>query len=128
MVYIRSSRGWHSVRFVYSRTAQIVRQPENWKSVASIYDSSSCRLTWELDRDNLKVFVYQLPTRMNVDIQRDYWEYCQKTMMSAELHIHQQLMESPVRTLDPYAADYFFVPAYTSCKNLPEPFKGSDTW
>ena len=37
------------------------------------------------------------------------------TLYGAELAIHEALLSSPYRTLDPMAADWFYVPAYTGC-------------
>jgi hypothetical protein len=32
-----------------------------------------------------------------------------------ESHLHELLLQSPHRTLDPAAADFFYVPVYAAC-------------
>lgn len=48
-------------------------------------------------------------------------------MFAAEVFMHRFLLKSPVRTLNPEEADWFFVPVYTTCdltpNGLPLPFK-----
>lgn len=48
-------------------------------------------------------------------------------MFAAEVFMHRFLLKSPVRTLNPEEADWFFVPVYTTCEltpnGLPLPFK-----
>lgn len=74
----------------------------------------------------LKVYVYELPTQYNQEVvEKD--ERCLAHMFAAEIFLHKFLLSSPVRTLDPEEADWFFTPVYTTCdltKNgLPLPFK-----
>ncbi|MCO5593149.1 hypothetical protein L7F22_047155 [Adiantum nelumboides] len=74
----------------------------------------------------LKVYVYELPTRYNKEVvEKD--ERCLAHMFAAEIFLHEFLLSSPVRTLNPEEADWFFTPVYTTCdltKNgLPLPFK-----
>ncbi|XP_073525484.1 uncharacterized protein [Phyllobates terribilis] len=63
---------------------------------------------------NLKIYVYQLPRRYNSD-----WllsdDRCSRHLFSAEVALHRVLLKSPARTLDPFNADFFFVPVYVSC-------------
>ncbi|CAI9781482.1 unnamed protein product [Fraxinus pennsylvanica] len=61
----------------------------------------------------MKVYVYDLPSKYNT-----YWlsnERCSNHLFASEVAIHKVLMTSDVRTLDPWDADFFFVPVYVSC-------------
>eukprot|EP00250_Pteridium_aquilinum_P034354 c7473_g1_i1 orf=269-1519(-) len=74
----------------------------------------------------LKVYVYELPARYNQEVlEKD--GRCLAHMFAAEIFLHSFLLSSPVRTLNPEEADWFFTPVYTTCdltKNgLPLPFK-----
>lgn len=74
----------------------------------------------------LKVFVYELPSKYNKRIlQKD--PRCLNHMFAAEIFMHKFLLSSPVRTLNPEEADWFYTPAYTTChltkSGLPLPFK-----
>ncbi|CAA6675110.1 unnamed protein product [Spirodela intermedia] len=40
---------------------------------------------------------------------------CATHLFAAEVALHETLLRSPVRTLDPHAANFFFVPVYVSC-------------
>ncbi|XP_010243240.1 PREDICTED: probable glucuronoxylan glucuronosyltransferase IRX7 [Nelumbo nucifera] len=63
--------------------------------------------------DNLKVYIYDLPLRYNADWLAN--ERCSNHLFAAEVAIHKALMDSDVRTLNPWEADFFFVPVYVSC-------------
>ncbi|THG19651.1 hypothetical protein TEA_024664 [Camellia sinensis var. sinensis] len=74
----------------------------------------------------LKVFLYELPSKYNKKIlQKD--PRCLTHMFAAEIFMHHFLLSSPVRTLNPEEADWFYTPVYTTCdltpKGLPLPFK-----
>ncbi|KAL0370109.1 UNVERIFIED_CONTAM: putative glucuronoxylan glucuronosyltransferase IRX7 [Sesamum angustifolium] len=61
----------------------------------------------------MKVYVYELPSKYN-----SAWlsnERCSSHLFASEVAIHRGLMRSDVRTLDPWEADFFFVPVYVSC-------------
>jgi hypothetical protein len=76
------------------------------------------------------VYVYELPGRFNTDLMegriktadcmyRDYtpgnatrWLY---SAFGMETALHEILLTSPHRTLDPETADFFFVPVYGGC-------------
>ncbi|CAG7910645.1 unnamed protein product [Brassica rapa] len=63
----------------------------------------------------MKIYVYDLPARFNVD-----WvtasDRCASHLFAAEVAIHRALLsDSSVRTSDPEEADFFFVPVYVSC-------------
>ncbi|XP_058082695.1 probable glucuronoxylan glucuronosyltransferase IRX7 [Magnolia sinica] len=62
---------------------------------------------------DLKVYVYDLPSEYNRDWLSN--ERCSSHLFAAEVAIHEALMESEFRTLDPWEADFFFVPVYVSC-------------
>ncbi|KAJ4953343.1 hypothetical protein NE237_030175 [Protea cynaroides] len=62
----------------------------------------------------LKVYVYDLPSKYNEDfVQKD--PRCLTHMFAAEIYMHQFLLTSPVRTLNPEEADWFYTPVYTTC-------------
>ncbi|KAL8029730.1 hypothetical protein ABFX02_14G243500 [Erythranthe guttata] len=63
----------------------------------------------------MKVYVYELPSKYNAD-----WllksQRCGSHLFASEVAIHRALLRSDaVRTLDPWLADFFFVPVYVSC-------------
>ncbi|XP_052180199.1 probable glucuronoxylan glucuronosyltransferase IRX7 [Diospyros lotus] len=66
----------------------------------------------ELLKD-LKVYVYDLPAKYNAEWLSN--ERCSNHLFASEVAIHKALMGSEVRTLDPWQADFFFVPVYVSC-------------
>ncbi|KAK2971387.1 hypothetical protein RJ640_015254 [Escallonia rubra] len=65
------------------------------------------------DLKNLKVYVYELPSRYNSDWLAN--ERCSSHLFASEVAIHKAMLNSDVRTLDPWQADFFFVPVYVSC-------------
>ncbi|KHG17070.1 putative beta-1,4-xylosyltransferase IRX10 -like protein [Gossypium arboreum] len=74
----------------------------------------------------LKVYVYELPSKYNKKIlQKD--PRCLSHMFAAEIFMHRFLLSSPVRTLNPEEADWFYTPIYATCDltptGLPLPFK-----
>ncbi|XP_031097527.1 probable beta-1,4-xylosyltransferase IRX10 [Ipomoea triloba] len=74
----------------------------------------------------LKVFVYELPSKYNKKLlQKD--PRCLSHMFAAEIYMHRFLLSSPVRTLNPEEADWFYTPVYPTCdltpNGLPLPFK-----
>ncbi|KAJ6748304.1 BETA-14-XYLOSYLTRANSFERASE IRX10L-RELATED [Salix purpurea] len=74
----------------------------------------------------LKVFVYELPSKYNKKILKKD-PRCLNHMFAAEIFMHRFLLSSPVRTLNPDEADWFYTPVYTTCdlttNGLPLPFK-----
>ncbi|CAM6100559.1 unnamed protein product [Calypogeia fissa] len=66
----------------------------------------------------LRIFVYDLPPEYNTDWLND--TRCSSHLFAAEVALHQILLESPLRTTDPDAADFFFVPVYVSCNFSPK--------
>ena len=72
----------------------------------------------------MKVYVYDLPPSFNEDWLNTFNEdghgghdhgRCSNHLFAAEVAIHKRLLSSPVRTLKPWEADFFFVPVYVSC-------------
>lgn len=63
---------------------------------------------------SIKIYVYDLPPHYNSD-----WllanSRCGSHLFAAEVAVHQALLSSHLRTLDPHRADFFFVPVYVSC-------------
>jgi hypothetical protein len=81
---------------------------------AAILRPPILRVTWEPDPTGLRIFVYQLPAPMNLDLLASE-PRCRDHMFAAEVYIHEQLLRSPERTFDPDLADYFYVPVYMMC-------------
>ncbi|KAJ0046130.1 hypothetical protein Pint_05403 [Pistacia integerrima] len=74
----------------------------------------------------LKVYIYELPSKYNKKLlQKD--PRCLTHMFAAEIFMHRFLLSSPVRTLNPEEADWFYTPIYPTCDltptGLPLPFK-----
>jgi putative beta-1,4-xylosyltransferase IRX10 len=69
----------------------------------------------------LKVFVYEMPRKYNRML-LDKDSRCLHHMFAAEIFMHQFLLSSAVRTLDPEEADWFYTPAYTTCDLTPQGF------
>ncbi|KAL8167883.1 hypothetical protein V2J09_009382 [Rumex salicifolius] len=64
--------------------------------------------------NGFKIYVYQLPPRYNAEwLQTD--GRCSRHLFAAEVAIHRALLGGTARTLDPFDADFFFVPVYVSC-------------
>ncbi|TVU34614.1 hypothetical protein EJB05_16451 [Eragrostis curvula] len=69
----------------------------------------------------LKVFVYEMPRKYNQNLlAKD--SRCLTHMFAAEIFMHQFLLSSAVRTLDPEEADWFYTPVYTTCDLTPQGF------
>ncbi|XP_023738104.1 probable glucuronoxylan glucuronosyltransferase F8H [Lactuca sativa] len=81
-----------------SKTAEVLRQNQDFMK-------------------DLKVYVYELPSKYNVDWLSN--ERCSNHLFASEVAIHKALMNSEVRTFDPSEADFFFVPVYVSCNFSP---------
>ncbi|XP_057800781.1 probable glucuronoxylan glucuronosyltransferase IRX7 isoform X2 [Salvia miltiorrhiza] len=63
--------------------------------------------------NGMKIYVYDLPAKFNGEWLAN--ERCSRHLFAAEVAIHRALMNSEVRTFDPWQADFFFVPVYVSC-------------
>ncbi|XP_068640658.1 probable glucuronoxylan glucuronosyltransferase IRX7 [Aristolochia californica] len=67
-----------------------------------------------LSMRHLKIYVYDLPARYNEDWLSN--PRCSNHLFAAEVAIHRALLGSDrFRTLNPWEADFFFVPVYVSC-------------
>ena len=74
-------------------------------------------------RNDLRIYVYDIPELFNkkqLELNRKKPPKirdpnCTKNFYSAEYSFHQFLLKSPVRTMDPWLADFFYVPSYSSC-------------
>ncbi|XP_016187500.1 probable glucuronoxylan glucuronosyltransferase IRX7 [Arachis ipaensis] len=71
------------------------------------------RTLFETPWSNLRMFVYDLPSKFNTDWLTN--QRCSTHLFASEVAIHRALLTSHVRTFDPYDADFFFVPVYVSC-------------
>eukprot|EP00940_MAST-03C_sp_MAST-3C-sp2_P001660 g1660.t1 len=74
------------------------------------------------DDRQLRIYVYDLPSpftdgavQANAQCSPNAPKIDWQTKYSTEVYIHQRLLKSPLRTLDPEEADLFYVPVYTSC-------------
>ncbi len=69
----------------------------------------------------LRIFVYDLPNEFNVDLSRKHpdcrWDsaYTWETKYTLEVYLHEMLLKSSLRTLDPKDADLFYMPVYVGC-------------
>ena len=76
-----------------------------------------------MELGNLKIYIYELPPIYNeIQLQINaahppkIWDpNCTANFYSAEISLHRFLLKSTYRTLDPWEADFFYVPAYTCC-------------
>lgn len=62
---------------------------------------------------DLKVYVYDLPSKYNEDWLSN--PRCSSHLFAAEVAVHRAVMGSEFRTTDPLQTDFFFVPVYVSC-------------
>ncbi|KAL2635574.1 hypothetical protein R1flu_007053 [Riccia fluitans] len=67
---------------------------------------------------DIKIYVYELPSIFNSDWLAD--SRCSSHLFAAEVVLHRVLLESPIRTINPDEADFFFVPIYVSCNFSPK--------
>ena len=122
----------YRVRVVYMKRSTLRKhhlRDENIKVARNILKSFSetrLKLQYESNPQQVKIYVYDLPRKYNEDIVR-LNEKCEKHMFAAEVHIHRQLLESKSRTKNPYGADLYYIPAYSSCKFLKRAF-GVNPW
>uniref|UniRef100_A0A1J3GY65 Putative glucuronoxylan glucuronosyltransferase F8H n=1 Tax=Noccaea caerulescens TaxID=107243 RepID=A0A1J3GY65_NOCCA len=105
-----------------SSTSVTTRLLSNHKTSSSLpsralIESSAISTTSIGIFSGMKIYVYDLPARFNVD-----WvtqsDRCSSHLFASEVAIHRALLSdssSFVRTLDPEEADFFFVPVYVSC-------------
>ena len=117
---------WQNVR---GETKERVADDSEWFRVAQGLAGARVRLAWEPDPLGLKIFVYDLPGHFNKEIVAGNPK-CKTHMFAAELRVHEALEADPygVTTKDPDAADYFYLPVYSSCKYMPPPYFGVNPW
>ena len=53
-----------------------------------------------------KIYIYDLPKEFHSDLKRDQ-KRCVSDQYGTEIRIHEELLKSPLRTLDPDEADFF---------------------
>ncbi|KAF3554605.1 hypothetical protein F2Q69_00012256 [Brassica cretica] len=101
--------------------------PAHWFFVGQSKAKSACAFLQELNDsvkaklsrlnvfNNLKIYVYDLPSKFNTDWLAN--DRCSNHLFAAEVALHKALLslEGDVRTKDPHEADFFFVPVYVSC-------------
>ena len=58
--------------------------------------------------------MYDLPARFHTQLAREQ-RRCISDQYGTEIRIHETLLASPMRTLDPTQAEFFFVPIYPEC-------------
>ena len=105
-------------------TTLVVESDEHFAQIVDhLPDISEQVFAESLQLISLKIYVYTLPTIFNKDQVRinalrppKIWDpNCTANFYSAEYSIHQFLLNSKYRTLDPNEADFFYVPAYSCC-------------
>jgi len=77
----------------------------------------------EFIKKRLSIYVYDLPSKFNTDlVERSINEpgrirdpFCDRNFYSSEVQVHRYMLSSPVRTMNPEEADFFYVPIYTTC-------------
>jgi hypothetical protein len=127
--FVELGAGEHIVVFEYAHSVEI-KPNQSWSRIAYSLSQATARLTWERDESMIKIFTYPLPPMYNRDIQSAYQPFCNTSMFSSEVLIHDALerMDLPYVTTDPFAADFYYVPVYNTCKPLPKPLMGVDPW
>nr|XP_043634598.1 probable glucuronoxylan glucuronosyltransferase IRX7 [Erigeron canadensis] len=99
---------WFSLSFYFFAK----HRPES-TSFRPIISQRKSVLTQPNSLKNLKIYIYELPSKYNKDWLSN--ERCSTHLFASEVAIHKALMNSDVRTFDPSVADLFFVPVYVSC-------------
>lgn len=64
--------------------------------------------------NQLKIFVYELPSKFT-DLILIRNNMCESTVFSTEIWLHQMMLQSSYRTIDPSRADLFYIPVYATC-------------
>uniref|UniRef100_A0A7N2KMF2 Exostosin GT47 domain-containing protein n=1 Tax=Quercus lobata TaxID=97700 RepID=A0A7N2KMF2_QUELO len=82
-------------------------------SLALYKSTNASHLQQSTNDQDLKIFVHDLPPNYNTDWLSN--EKRTKHLFASEVAIHRALLNSDVRTFDPYEAHFFFVPVYVSC-------------
>ncbi|XP_020587645.1 LOW QUALITY PROTEIN: probable glucuronoxylan glucuronosyltransferase F8H [Phalaenopsis equestris] len=95
--------------FLSSSTPSFLPSPISRRSLSQTRTSSSPSSA----PLSLKIYVYDLPPEFN-----RAWltnPRCSSHLFAAEVAFHEALLHSSVRAINPFEADYFFVPVYVSC-------------
>ncbi|KAL5068325.1 hypothetical protein RYX36_019212 [Vicia faba] len=104
---------WLCLSLYFFTSYLITNDPQDTSSKSNVVSHSSSTQNNLRLLKNLKVFIYELPTKYNKDWLMN--ERCKTYLFASEVAIHIALLKSDVRTFDPYEADFFFVPVYVSC-------------
>ncbi|KAL5081820.1 hypothetical protein RYX36_010241 [Vicia faba] len=104
---------WLCLSLYFFTSYLITNDPQDTSSKSNVVSHSSSTQNNLGLLKNLKVFIYELPTKYNKDWLMN--ERCKTHLFASEVAIHTALLKSDVRTFDPYEADFFFVPVYVSC-------------
>ncbi|WJX68810.1 putative glucuronoxylan glucuronosyltransferase irx7, variant 2 [Trifolium repens] len=106
---------WLSLSLYFFTSYLITNDPQN-PTTSTIVSNSNSNVVSHITKGvlkNLKVFIYELPSKYNNDWLSN--GRCKTHLFASEVAIHTALLKSDVRTFDPYEADFFFVPVYVSC-------------
>lgn len=128
----------YTVHFLITHTLPL---PPNLSLSHGFQTASSESLTEKLQQwleptfaqSNLRLYVYDIPPEYNAHLVKHSIQHpgpirdprCDTNFYSSEYHLHHFLLHSPVRTLDPEQAHFFYVPIYTTCDLMKQP-KGLD--
>ncbi|CAL8999668.1 unnamed protein product [Prunus brigantina] len=97
------------------QTASLSKNHLSSLASRALFESTTNNITQKqgLPINDLKIFVYDLPAKYNTDWLKN--ERCSTHLFASEVAIHRALLTSEYLTVDPYEADFFFVPVYVSC-------------
>jgi len=81
----------------------------------SLRSSATLALPQEAGEDPpFKIYVYELPREYHIQLKKEQGR-CITDQYGTEIRIHETLLESRYRTLDPEEAEFFYVPIYGEC-------------
>ena len=115
------------IRVLHLRLLSAAEEVESDKELLSVIQElpevSEHVFFESLKLKNLRIFVYDLPSIFNKDqVTKNRLSppkirdpNCTGNFYSAEYSLHQFLLNSWYRTLDPSEADFFYVPVYSCC-------------
>ena len=91
--------GKHEVRVDYTHSMSLVPDSD-WKSMVSdMLSKATLSLSWEPDPLKLKIYIYSIPSYMNLDLRQTYDKYCEKSMFRAEILFHDQVCTSKLMSI-----------------------------
>lgn len=102
---------WISLSFYFLASFLVTHNPN--LGVSNLNALPSSKALAEKSAVDFKLFVYDLPPEFNADWLSD--GRCGRQLFASEVAIHRALLTSHVRTLDPFEANFFFLPVYVSC-------------